>query len=221
VPFAGGDFQDMTVTPLQLNPQGIAGTKAPGTRGRPSIARGDTANSILDRLAELSRTFGTKSEHEDKTAIYSCRVRLLLLDFCEQQRFLAGLGQFREMVFHAGLDTPAAGLNVSAFFMGVGLASLGYRHVTDQRGLARCGELAEVILDARLEPAVAGLNLGAHLLDVRSAGLRGRTLLGHRPSRRQQQYTHQAESRDFTQPAVVGLPRRHDSGSPALRSPGK
>jgi len=34
----------------------------------PSIARGDTANAILDRLAELSCPFGTKSEH-DGTAI--------------------------------------------------------------------------------------------------------------------------------------------------------
>jgi hypothetical protein len=67
--FSGGDFQDMTVTPLQLNPRGIAGTSAPGTRGRPSIARGDTVNAILDPLVERSRPFGTKSEHEDGIAI--------------------------------------------------------------------------------------------------------------------------------------------------------
>lgn len=59
----------MTVTPLQLNPQGIARTSGPGTRGRPLIARGNTTNAIRHRLAELSRPFGTKPEHEDGIAI--------------------------------------------------------------------------------------------------------------------------------------------------------
>ena len=68
------------------------------------------------------RTRGRYSDHW-------CRVRLFLLEFGEQQGFLAGLGQFREMVLHAGLDMPAAGLKAGAFLFGVGLAGFGDRHV--------------------------------------------------------------------------------------------
>jgi hypothetical protein len=56
--------------------------------------------------------------------------KLLLLELGEQERVLAGLGQFREMAPHAGLDTPAAWLSAGAFLLGVGLARLGDRHVT-------------------------------------------------------------------------------------------
>jgi hypothetical protein len=65
--FAGGHLHDMTLTPLQLSPRGIAG--ASDTHGRPSIARGIAANGILDRLAELSHPFGTALERAGGTAI--------------------------------------------------------------------------------------------------------------------------------------------------------
>ena len=55
--------------------------------------------------------------------------KLLLLKLGKQQRILAGLGQFGEVLLHAGLDTAAAGLDVRASFLSVGLADLGYRHV--------------------------------------------------------------------------------------------
>ena len=109
-----------------------------------------------------------------------------MLQLGEQQRVLTGLGQLGEVVLHADLNMPAAGLNASAFLLSVGLAGLGYRHVTDQRGLTGRGELAEVFLDARLEPAFARLNLGAQLLDVRCAGLTGGSLLCYGASWRQQ-----------------------------------
>lgn len=62
-------FVDMTLTPLQLNPRGIGGAGDLATRGRPSIAKGEGANSILDRLAELSQPFGTALERAGDTAI--------------------------------------------------------------------------------------------------------------------------------------------------------
>ena len=67
--FAGGHFQDMTLTPLQLSPRGITGASDLATRGRPSIVRGVAANAILNRLAELSRPFGTALERADGTAV--------------------------------------------------------------------------------------------------------------------------------------------------------
>ncbi len=59
----------MTLTPVQLNPRGVGGPGDPATRGRPSIARGAEASAILDRLAELSRPFGTILEREGDSAI--------------------------------------------------------------------------------------------------------------------------------------------------------
>jgi poly-gamma-glutamate capsule biosynthesis protein CapA/YwtB (metallophosphatase superfamily) len=38
--FAGGGLREMTLTPIQLNPQGVGGPGDLATRGRPSIARG-------------------------------------------------------------------------------------------------------------------------------------------------------------------------------------
>lgn len=67
--FIGGQFREMTLTPIQLNPQGLGGPGDLATRGRPSIARGPQARVILDRLAELSRPFGTAIERDGETAI--------------------------------------------------------------------------------------------------------------------------------------------------------
>ncbi len=67
--FDGGRFVDMTLTPLQLDPRGLGGAGDLATRGRPSIATGAAARSILDRLAELSRPFGTALERHGDTAI--------------------------------------------------------------------------------------------------------------------------------------------------------
>ena len=93
-------------------------------------------------------------------AVVVCDARLLLLKPGKQQRILAGLGQFGEVLFHAGLDMAAARLNAGAFLLRVRLTGLRYRHITDQRRLAGRRELAEMFLDARFEPAVARLNLG-------------------------------------------------------------
>jgi hypothetical protein len=59
----------MTLTPVQLYPQGVGGPVDLATRYRPSIARGVEAGAILDRLTELSRPFGTTIARSGDTAI--------------------------------------------------------------------------------------------------------------------------------------------------------
>jgi hypothetical protein len=61
----------MTLTPIQLNPQGLGGPDDIATRGRPSIARGEEAGAILDRLAELSRPFDTTLD--DTAVVFAAR----------------------------------------------------------------------------------------------------------------------------------------------------
>jgi poly-gamma-glutamate capsule biosynthesis protein CapA/YwtB (metallophosphatase superfamily) len=67
--FADGRLQAMRLTPLQLNPTGLADPGDLETRGRPSLARGAAGDAILDRVARLSRPFGTTVERENRTAI--------------------------------------------------------------------------------------------------------------------------------------------------------
>jgi poly-gamma-glutamate synthesis protein (capsule biosynthesis protein) len=67
--FVGGHFRNMRLTPVQLNPQGVRGPGDLATRGRPSIVRGAAAHAILDRLAELSRPFGTTLERAGDSAV--------------------------------------------------------------------------------------------------------------------------------------------------------
>jgi poly-gamma-glutamate synthesis protein (capsule biosynthesis protein) len=65
--FAGGTLNEMTLTPVQLNDQGVNGDLA--TRGRPSLARDAEAAAIFDRLAALSAPFGTQFDRTGDTAI--------------------------------------------------------------------------------------------------------------------------------------------------------
>ena len=65
--FAGGALTDMTLTPVQLNAEGIDGDLA--TRGRPSLAQGADAAAILDRLDKLSAPFGTKFSRTGDSAV--------------------------------------------------------------------------------------------------------------------------------------------------------
>ena len=67
--FVAGRFREMILTPLQLNSRGIGGSGDLATLGRPSIARGANARAILDRLAGLSRRFGTVVELTGETAV--------------------------------------------------------------------------------------------------------------------------------------------------------
>jgi hypothetical protein len=126
-------------------------------------AKIDTVGAVidLDHLAELCRPFGTALEQADGAAVILVSDPLLLLELCQQEGVFAGLGQFCEVLLHASLDAPSSGLDVRAFFLGVGFAGLGYRHIADQRGLAGRGELAEMFLDARFEPALTRFNLAA------------------------------------------------------------
>jgi hypothetical protein len=114
----------------------------------------------VERLVERCHPFESVVEHASEMRTLMS-ARLLLLELGEKQRFFAVLGQFREVIPHAGLNTPAAGLNTGAFLLCVGLAGFGYRHIAEQCRLAGRRELAEMLLDARFEPALAWLNLGA------------------------------------------------------------
>jgi poly-gamma-glutamate capsule biosynthesis protein CapA/YwtB (metallophosphatase superfamily) len=65
--FAGGALTEMTLTPVQLNAEGIDGDLA--TRGRPSLARGADSVGIFDRLDTLSAPFGTKITRTGDSAV--------------------------------------------------------------------------------------------------------------------------------------------------------
>lgn len=58
--FDGARFVGATLTPVQMNAAGIGGAADLATRGRPSIAAGEDAASILAMLARLSEPFGTR-----------------------------------------------------------------------------------------------------------------------------------------------------------------
>jgi hypothetical protein len=110
----------------------------------------------------------------------------LLPEFGEQQRVLAALTKFGEVVFHAGLDPPAARLNTGAFLLGIRFAHPGYRDICHQRILAGCRELAEMFPHAGHDPALAGLNSGTNLREICGTGLMHR-LLCDRPEWGQQE----------------------------------
>ena len=65
--FAAGSLAEMTITPVQLNAEGVGGDLA--TRGRPSLAHGAEAASVLERLAGLSAPFGTRFDRSGDTAV--------------------------------------------------------------------------------------------------------------------------------------------------------
>jgi len=65
--FADGALAEMTLTPVQLDDQGVGGDLA--TRGRPSLAHGPEASAIVDRLASLSTPFATSFERIGDAAI--------------------------------------------------------------------------------------------------------------------------------------------------------
>jgi poly-gamma-glutamate capsule biosynthesis protein CapA/YwtB (metallophosphatase superfamily) len=60
--------RDATFTPIALNEQGTEGDLFFETRGVPEVARGELGASILERLVDLSRPFGTAIEVRDGKA---------------------------------------------------------------------------------------------------------------------------------------------------------
>jgi poly-gamma-glutamate capsule biosynthesis protein CapA/YwtB (metallophosphatase superfamily) len=66
--FDEGRFVGATLTPVQMNATGIAGATDLATRGRPSIAAGEDAATILALLATLSEPFGTRLSKGEKAA---------------------------------------------------------------------------------------------------------------------------------------------------------
>jgi poly-gamma-glutamate synthesis protein (capsule biosynthesis protein) len=64
--FDGARFLGATLTPVQMNAVGIGGAADLATRGRPSIAAGDDAATILALLGRLSEPFGTRLRRGEK-----------------------------------------------------------------------------------------------------------------------------------------------------------
>ena len=106
-------------------------------------------------------------------------------EFGEQQRVLAGLAELGEVVLHAGLNPPAAGLNTAAFLIGIRFAHAGYRDISYQGILAGCREFGEMSPYAGHEAAVTGFHPGTNLREVCGTGLTHR-LLGDCPGWGQQ-----------------------------------
>jgi hypothetical protein len=111
----------------------------------------------------------------------------LPVEFGEQQRVLAGLAELGEVVLHAGLNPPAAGLSTSAFLISVRFAHAGYRDIGHQGILAECRQLAEVFPYAGHDPTVAGLDPGADLVEVFGASTVRHVLLCDRSGWSQQE----------------------------------
>jgi len=105
--------------------------------------------------------------------------RLAAAEFGGDDRLPARLGVFREVVFHTGLNTAAAGLNTRAGFLDIRLAGFDDGDIAEKSLLAWLGKLGEVLLDARPQPAAAGLNSGAVLLELGPTGLANDCLLRH------------------------------------------
>ena len=99
---------------------------------------------------------------------------------------LAGLAELGEVVLHAGLNPPAAGLSTAAFLISIRFAHAGYRDIGYQGILAGCRQLTEMFPYAGQDPAVAGLDPGANLREVRGTVLT-RRLLCDRPGWGQQE----------------------------------
>src|ERR1700730_2045360 len=72
-------------------------------------------------------------------------------------RLLAGLGVFGEMVLHAGLDAAAAGLNIRTRPLDIRLTGPNHRHAAQHGLLAGLREGGEMLFDAGPEPALTGV----------------------------------------------------------------
>jgi poly-gamma-glutamate synthesis protein (capsule biosynthesis protein) len=58
--FDGDTMTSATLTPITLNPEGLNGPGDFETKGRPAIANGDSARSILDHVSQMSAPLGTQ-----------------------------------------------------------------------------------------------------------------------------------------------------------------
>ena len=83
------------------------------------------------------------------------------------------------MVFHAGLNTAAARLNIRAGSLDIRLTGFDDRDIAEKSLLARLGKLGEVVLDTGPQPALARFNSCAMLLQLGPAGLANGRLLRH------------------------------------------
>jgi poly-gamma-glutamate capsule biosynthesis protein CapA/YwtB (metallophosphatase superfamily) len=61
-------FEHISLTPVQMNDTGLGGLDDMTTRGAPSLAEGETARKILQRLADMSAKYGTKLKIADGKA---------------------------------------------------------------------------------------------------------------------------------------------------------
>jgi poly-gamma-glutamate synthesis protein (capsule biosynthesis protein) len=58
--FDANGLQRATLTPITLNPEGLGGAKDFETKGRPDIATGPQAQSILEHLGDMCAPLGTR-----------------------------------------------------------------------------------------------------------------------------------------------------------------
>jgi poly-gamma-glutamate synthesis protein (capsule biosynthesis protein) len=64
-------FKGGKLAALRLHPLDLGFGKPRAQRGRPLLARGETARAILERVARLSERYGTKVRIEDETGVVS------------------------------------------------------------------------------------------------------------------------------------------------------
>jgi hypothetical protein len=62
------EFRDGAVAFIRIHPLDLGHGRSRAQRGRPVLARGDVARRALERIARLSKPFGTRLEFDGETA---------------------------------------------------------------------------------------------------------------------------------------------------------
>ena len=62
------EFRANAVTAIRLHPLDLGHGRSRAQRGRPVLARGEVARRTLERVARLSKPFGTRLEFDGETA---------------------------------------------------------------------------------------------------------------------------------------------------------
>src|SRR5262245_10583686 len=61
------EFRNRAVAAIRLHPVDLGHGTSRAQRGRPMLARGDVARRVLERVARLSKPFGTRLEFDGET----------------------------------------------------------------------------------------------------------------------------------------------------------
>jgi poly-gamma-glutamate synthesis protein (capsule biosynthesis protein) len=62
------EFRANAVAAIRLHPLDLGHGRSRAQRGRPVLARGEVARRTLERVARLSKPFGTRLEFDGETA---------------------------------------------------------------------------------------------------------------------------------------------------------